>query len=62
MENNNKWSFEDTESWKVMFPNCAIKNQSPINISTDNLLDCDKLCELSMKYVSSKCKVFKKFI
>jgi len=59
MENSKKWSYEDTDSWKVMFSGCALNNQSPINISTDTLLDCDKLCELSMKYVPSKCNVYK---
>jgi carbonic anhydrase len=51
------WSFENFYLWKNMYPECSANEQSPINISTDNLKECNLMCQLETYYKHSKCKV-----
>ena len=59
IKQNTKWSFEDPDSWSEKFSNCSSKYQSPVNISTDTLVNCNILCKLGLNYKKSKCKVSK---
>ena len=52
---NTKWSFEDQEEWS-QFPKCN-NLQSPININTESVVNCEVLCKLSMNYKPSKCRI-----
>lgn len=52
-----KWSFADSYVWGNSFPRCMAKNQSPIDINTDNLQICNTLCDFSLHYKPSTCKV-----
>ena len=51
------WSFENFYLWRNMFPECSSIEQSPINITTDNLNECNLMCQLETFYKNSKCKV-----
>ena len=60
------WSFQEPELWSNLinynsgsraFPKCSLMQQSPININTDLLINCDALCELKIKPNTSKCRV-----
>jgi carbonic anhydrase len=51
------WSFENFYLWKNRYPECSSTEQSPINITTDNLKECNLMCQLETDYKNSKCKV-----
>ena len=40
------WSFEDFYLWKNTYAACSALEQSPININTDVLKDCNLMCQL----------------
>jgi len=48
------WSFNAPEEWEFIYPSCS-KNQSPINIVTDLLVNCNLLCELAFRYKPVEC-------
>ena len=52
-----KWSFSDSYVWGNSFPRCMAKNQSPIDINTENLQICNTLCDFTLHYKPSTCKV-----
>ena len=52
-----KWSFADSYVWGNDFPRCMAKNQSPIDINTGNVQICNTLCDFTLHYKPSKCKV-----
>ena len=47
------WSFENYHLWRNMFPECSSIEQSPINITTDNLNECNLMCQLETFYKNS---------
>jgi carbonic anhydrase len=54
---NDKWSFADSFTWGNSFPQCSAKNQSPINIDTENIQHCQSLCDFKTLYKPSTCFV-----
>jgi carbonic anhydrase len=54
---NDKWSFADSFTWSNSFPRCSSKNQSPINIDTENIQNCQSLCDFKTLYQPSTCFV-----
>jgi carbonic anhydrase len=54
---NDKWSFADSFTWGNTFPQCSAKNQSPINIDTENIQHCQSLCDFKTLYQPSTCFV-----
>ena len=54
---NDKWSFGDSFTWGNTFPQCSAKNQSPINIDTENIQHCQSLCDFKTLYQPSTCFV-----
>lgn len=52
-----KWSFADSFVWGNDYPRCMGKNQSPIDINTENLQICNTLCDFTLHYKPSSCKV-----
>ena len=52
-----KWSFADSYVWGNDFPSCMAKNQSPIDINTGNVQICNTLCDFTLHYKPSTCKV-----
>ena len=57
---NSNWSYRNSYRWKRNFPKCSGDRQSPINIDTSNVADCNELCRLSTRYNTSKCNVSNK--
>ena len=51
------WSFEDFYLWKNTYAACSALEQSPININTDVLKDCNLMCQLETDYKNSKCRL-----
>lgn len=51
------WSFEDFYLWKNTYAACSALEQSPININTDVLKDCNLMCQLETNYKHSKCRL-----
>ena len=51
------WSFEDFYLWKNTFAECSGLEQSPIDINTDELKNCNLMCMLETDYKHSKCRV-----
>ena len=51
------WSFEDFYLWKNTYAACSSLQQSPININTDELKDCNLMCQLETDYKNSKCRL-----
>lgn len=49
------WAYSDSSNWKKTYPAAKGKEQSPINIDISNVSDCNSLCQISMKYGTSKC-------
>ena len=56
-KNTDKWSFSESFIWSNKYPQCGAKNQSPININTDNVQMCKTLCDFSLHYKPSKCRI-----
>ena len=52
-----KWSFAESYIWGNNFPRCMAKNQSPIDINTANTQICNTLCDFTLHYKPSSCKV-----
>lgn len=55
MSFNDTWSYSDNQNWKTKYPAATGKQQSPINIDTAKTTDCNLLCQIAMKYSTSKC-------
>jgi len=55
MSFSNTWSYSDSKNWKNKYPSAAGSQQSPINIDTAKTTDCNLLCQIAMKYSTSKC-------
>lgn len=51
------WSYRNYIKWKKNYPACSGKKQSPINIDTNNISECNGLCSMSMLYTSSSCNI-----
>lgn len=49
------WSYSDSQNWKSKYPAASGSQQSPINIDTAKTTDCNLLCQIAMKYSTSKC-------
>ena len=55
---SDNWSFTDSREWESVSKWFADGvEQSPVNISTNNLIQCKSLCDAEFKYKPSKCKV-----
>jgi carbonic anhydrase len=54
------WDFSNSNRWSKYYPECKSKNQSPININTSDIVDCNQTCRLSLLYKPSKCYVSNK--
>jgi len=54
---DDKWSFADSFTWGNTYPRCNAKNQSPVNIDTENTQYCNSLCNFKTIYKSSKCYI-----
>jgi len=54
------WAYRNYLRWKKDYPQCAGDKQSPINIDTSNVADCNELCRLSVRYQPSKCYITNK--
>ena len=52
---NKNWSFNDSFSWGNEFRQCDYSKQSPININTDNVKECNSMCDIKFHYKPSKC-------
>lgn len=53
------WAFDRSGEWQSRFANCK-KNAprtAPLNIDTSNVVPCNALCRLSLKYEPSTCSV-----
>ena len=57
MTTDTNWAYRNYLRWKKNHPKCAGKLQSPINIDTSNVSDCNQLCKLSVNYKSSTCHI-----
>jgi carbonic anhydrase len=53
----NNWAYQNYMRWKNLFPNCAGSYQSPINIDTSKIAECNETCRLSVRYIPSKCHI-----
>jgi len=51
------WSYRNYIRWKKNYPKCSGKKQSPINIDTSNISECNGLCSLSVRYNPSSCNI-----
>lgn len=51
------WSYTSSGSWKQKYPAASGKEQSPINIDTNKVVDCDMLCKIALKFAPSKCNI-----
>jgi carbonic anhydrase len=54
------WAYRNYLRWKKDYPMCAGKNQSPINIDTSRVADCNETCRLAARYKNSRCYVSNK--
>ena len=50
-----KWSFQSSFLWQNDYPECGNLTQSPINIDTTLLQECNTLCDFDTIYKTSKC-------
>jgi carbonic anhydrase len=55
MSFSDSWSYSDSQNWKGKYPSAGGTQQSPINIDTAKTTDCNLLCQIAMKYSTSKC-------
>ena len=60
VETKNNWSYRNSYRWKRNFPQCNSDRQSPINIDTSKVSECNELCRLSTRYNPSKCHIINK--
>lgn len=57
------WAYRNYLRWKKDYPKCAGSSdpdkykQSPINIDSSKVADCNETCRLSMRYKPSRCYV-----
>lgn len=51
------WSFEDFYLWRNTYAACSSMEQSPINIDTDILKECNLMCQIETNYKHSKCRL-----
>lgn len=51
------WTFTENFLWGNDHPQCSAKNQSPINISTEQAKECNTLCDFKTFYNPSKCYI-----
>ena len=51
------WSFEDFYLWKNTYAACSALEQSPVNIDTDIMKECNLMCQLETDYKNSKCRL-----
>ena len=53
----NNWSYRNDMEWKRLFGTCVGDKQSPINIDTSKVAECNEICRLSARFVNSSCHV-----
>jgi carbonic anhydrase len=51
------WSYKNDFRWKETYPSCKENKQSPINIDSSNIAECNGLCSMSARYLPSSCNV-----
>ena len=51
------WSFQDFYLWRNTYAACSSTEQSPINIDTDILKECNLMCQIDTNYKHSKCRL-----
>ena len=58
---NREWTFTNTEigpkNWKNKYETCNTSYQSPINIITKNVVQCNLECRIEFHYFAGPCKV-----
>ena len=52
-----KWSFNDSFIWENNHPECGNNKQSPINIDTNLIKECNTLCDFDLIYKNSNCYI-----
>ena len=54
------WAYRNYLRWKKDHPKCSGNKQSPINIDTSRVADCNETCRLAARYKNSRCYVSNK--
>ena len=54
---NTNWSFQDNFTWGNNYPQCLAKNQSPININSEQTQLCKSFCDFNTYYKTSECYI-----
>lgn len=59
MVNKNDWNFEDNVLWENDFPTCSTlsNEQSPINIESSDVTECNLLCKAEFTNSASECNL-----
>ncbi len=51
----NNWAYQNYMRWGNTFPKCNGISQTPINIDDSKVRECNETCNLTARYVNSKC-------
>lgn len=52
---NNNWAYQNYMRWGKQFPKCNGIAQTPINIDDSKIKECNETCNLTARYINSKC-------
>lgn len=55
MVDKDNWSFTDSFTWQKKYPFCSGMKQTPINIDTNLIQECNTLCDFETMYKNSNC-------
>lgn len=51
------WKFDNYYLWRNKHAECGGENQSPININSDELVECNLMCDIETLYKPSECRI-----